>query len=511
MTTFADLGVPADIVRALASRGIESPFPVQAATIEDALAGRDVCGKAPTGSGKTLAFGIPLVVRVKQAKPRRPRALVLAPTRELAAQIQKELAPLAETRDKRVFTVYGGVGYEPQRRALRRGVEILVACPGRLRDLIDQHAVRLDAVEIVVIDEADRMADMGFLPEVRKLLDETADDRQTVLFSATLDGDVATITRHYQNDPVTHEVAGVDTDAADVDHHFEEIEPGDRVARTAEIIRENGPTIVFTRTRHGAEKVAKQLKAEGIDAAPIHGGLSQAKRDKALAGFKQYKVEALIATDVAARGIHVDAVACVVHFDPPVDTKTYVHRSGRTARAGATGVVYSLVARDQRKAARKLQQELGLLEPEPTRERRGPKPQRPQQGPRQQKPQSGPKSSKPQHGSKAHSDRRGPKRFDNDERPKRYDNDERPKRSENAERPKRYDNDERPKRDDDRRAAKRTSKSPRATAPAGPNRAARRAHLQSDGPRQRTGDLASGQPRKQRSGDRPQRSTGRQS
>ena len=196
MTTFADLGVPADIVRALASRGIESPFPVQAATIEDALAGRDVCGKAPTGSGKTLAFGIPLVVRVKQAKPRRPRALVLAPTRELAAQIQKELAPLAETRDKRVFTVYGGVGYEPQRRALRRGVEILVACPGRLRDLIDQHAVRLDAVEIVVIDEADRMADMGFLPEVRKLLDETADDRQTVLFSATLDGDVATITRH---------------------------------------------------------------------------------------------------------------------------------------------------------------------------------------------------------------------------------------------------------------------------------------------------------------------------
>ncbi len=360
LSTFAELGVPGDIVTALAKNGITEPFPVQAATIADALAGRDVCGKAPTGSGKTLAFGIPLVVRVETAKPRRPRALVLAPTRELAAQIQKELAPMAAARNKRVFTIYGGVGYEPQRKALRNGVEILVACPGRLRDLIDQNAVRLDNVEIVVIDEADRMADMGFLPEVRKILDETAAKRQTVLFSATLDGDVALLTRNYQTDPVTHEVEGVEEEG-DVAHFFEDCELAERVERTAKAIREHGPTIVFTRTRHGAEKVAKQLKTHGIDSAPIHGGLSQAKRDRALAGFKAYKVEALIATDVAARGIHVNEVACVIHFDPPVDTKTYIHRSGRTGRAGKTGIVLSYIARDQRKEATKLQREIGLL------------------------------------------------------------------------------------------------------------------------------------------------------
>jgi superfamily II DNA/RNA helicase len=320
-----------------------------------------VCGKAPTGSGKTLAFGLPLVARVAPARPRRPRALVLAPTRELAAQIQKELEPLATARDKRVCTVYGGVGYEKQKKALRRGVEILVACPGRLRDLINQHAVRLDAVDVVVIDEADRMADMGFLPEVRRILDETSPERQTVLFSATLDGDVAVLQRSYQReDAVTYEIAGAGDDA-DIEHHFEELEGTERVTRAAEIVRTHGSTIVFTRTRNGADRLAKRLKTAGIDAAAIHGGLSQSKRDRALAGFKHDTVEALIATDVAARGIHVDAVACVVHFDPPADAKTYVHRSGRTARAGATGTVVSFVARDQRAASRKLRKELGLL------------------------------------------------------------------------------------------------------------------------------------------------------
>ena len=359
--TFIDLGVPEDLVATLARRGITEPFPVQAATIPDALAGADVCGKAPTGSGKTLAFGVPLVVRVPQAKPRRPRALVLAPTRELAAQIHQELEPLAAARAKRVATVYGGVGYEKQKQALRRGVEILVACPGRLRDLIDQHAVRLDAVDVVVIDEADRMADMGFLPEVRRILDLTPATRQTVLFSATLDGDVAVLQRHYQRaDAVAHEIADP-SDEVDIDHHFEEMEATDRVARVAELVREHGSTIVFTRTRHGAEKVAKQLRHAGVDAAEIHGGLSQAKRDRALADFKKNKLVALVATDVAARGIHVDAVACVVHFDPPVDAKTYVHRSGRTARAGATGTVVSFVARDQAGASRKLRRELGML------------------------------------------------------------------------------------------------------------------------------------------------------
>jgi superfamily II DNA/RNA helicase len=374
LPTFPDLGVPADLVAALGRGGITDPFPVQAATIPDALAGRDVCGKAPTGSGKTLAFGVPLVARVPAARPRRPRALVLAPTRELAAQIHKELEPLAAVRDKRVCTVYGGVGYEKQKKALRRGVEILVACPGRLRDLMDQNALRLDAVEIVVIDEADRMADMGFLPEVRKILDATPAERQTLLFSATLDGDVAVLQRKYQrDDAVSHSVANADDDA-DIEHHFEEIEAAERVARAAELVRTHGSSIVFTRTRHGAERLAKQLKATGVDAAAIHGGLSQAKRDRALAGFKSYKLEALIATDVAARGIHVDAVACVVHFDPPVDAKTYIHRSGRTARAGATGTVVSFVARDQRTASRKMRRELGMIPPiadeAPTNERR---------------------------------------------------------------------------------------------------------------------------------------------
>jgi superfamily II DNA/RNA helicase len=359
--TFLDLGVPADLVAALERGNITEPFPVQVATIPDALAGTDVCGKAPTGSGKTLAFGIPLVVRVRPARPRRPRALVLAPTRELAAQIHKDLEALGTTREKRVCTVYGGVGYEKQKKALRRGVEILVACPGRLRDLMEQNAVRLDGVEIVVIDEADRMADMGFLPEVRKILDETSPERQTLLFSATLDGDVAVLQRNYQrDDAVTYEIASETEDAA-IDHHFEELDLTERVARTAELVRTHGSTIVFTRTRHGAERLAKQLKAAGVGATAIHGGLSQNKRDRALAEFKSYKAEALIATDVAARGIHVDAVACVVHFDPPVDSKTYVHRSGRTARAGATGTVVSFVARDQRAASRTLRRELGLL------------------------------------------------------------------------------------------------------------------------------------------------------
>jgi superfamily II DNA/RNA helicase len=371
VSTFHDLGVPDDLVAALRRRNITEPFAVQAATIPDALAGADVCGKAPTGSGKTLAFGIPLVVRVSPARPRRPRALVLAPTRELAAQIHRELEPLAATRDMRVCTVYGGVGYEKQKKSLRRGVEILVACPGRLRDLIDQRVVRLDAVDIVVIDEADRLADMGFLPEVRRILDETSPERQTVMFSATLDGDVAVLQReHQRDDAVTYEIAGVDDDS-NIEHHFEELDAAQRVTRAAEIVRKHGSTIVFTRTRHGAERLAKQLNAAGVDAAAIHGGLSQAKRDRALAGFKRDKVDALVATDVAARGIHVEAVACVVHFDPPADAKTYVHRSGRTARAGATGTVVSFVARDQRRASIKLRKELGLSPASTEPERRG--------------------------------------------------------------------------------------------------------------------------------------------
>jgi superfamily II DNA/RNA helicase len=364
VSTFESLGLATDLVASLADRGITEPFPVQAVTLPDALAGRDVCGRAPTGSGKTIAFGLPLVERVEKARPRRPSALVLAPTRELAAQIVRELAPLAEARDQRVFAVYGGVGYEPQKRALRKGVEILVGCPGRLEDLITQRSLVLDRVKLVVIDEADRMADMGFLPSVRRLVDQTDEDRQTLLFSATLDGAVGVLTREYQTDPARHEVAGVETDAADAEHRFERVANEARIARAAEVIGSEGPTIVFCRTRHGADKLAKKLSNSGVPSAPIHGGLSQAKRDRALADFTRGRVHALVATDVAARGIHVDDVACVMHYDPPEDAKAYVHRSGRTARKGATGVVVSFVLPDQIRSSLSLQRELGFAEAE---------------------------------------------------------------------------------------------------------------------------------------------------
>ena len=358
--TFLDLGVPADLVAALTEHGITHPFPVQTATVPAALGGRDVCGRAPTGSGKTLAFGLPLVARTGRAQPKRPRALVLAPTRELAAQIRRDLEPLAAARHLRLLTVYGGVGYEPQRSALRRGVDVLVACPGRLADLVQQRALRLDAVETVVVDEADRMADMGFLPEVRRLLDQTSPTRQTLLFSATLDGDIAVLTRDYQQDPVRHEVAEPDADVSTVEHHFWRVDPKERLRWTARLVDAVGPTMVFCRTRHGADRVAKQLGSAGVSAAAIHGGRAQGQRDRALAQFTAGHVQALVATDVAARGIHVDAVACVVHFDLPADAKAYVHRSGRTARAGASGSVVSMVGAEQAKAMRGLQRDLGL-------------------------------------------------------------------------------------------------------------------------------------------------------
>jgi superfamily II DNA/RNA helicase len=281
--TFLDLGVPADLVAALTEHGITHPFPVQTATVPAALGGRDVCGRAPTGSGKTLAFGLPLVARTGRAQPKRPRALVLAPTRELAAQIRRDLEPLAAARHLRLLTVYGGVGYEPQRSALRRGVDVLVACPGRLADLVQQRALRLDAVETVVVDEADRMADMGFLPEVRRLLDQTSPTRQTLLFSATLDGDIAVLTRDYQQDPVRHEVAEPDADVSTVEHHFWRVDPKERLRWTARLVDTVGPTMVFCRTRHGADRVAKQLGSAGVSAAAIHGGRAQGQRDRALA------------------------------------------------------------------------------------------------------------------------------------------------------------------------------------------------------------------------------------
>ncbi|MEM7288184.1 MAG: DEAD/DEAH box helicase [Actinomycetota bacterium] len=357
-STFAQLGVPAPIVDALALRGIDSPFAIQAATVKDALAGRDVCGRAPTGSGKTIAFGIPLSARTQHAQARRPRSLVLAPTRELADQIADEIRTFSD--HLRVGVVYGGVGYGPQIKALRAGVDLLVACPGRLEDLIADDKVLLGDVDMVVIDEADRMADMGFLPAVRRLLDQTSPDRQTLLFSATLDGDIATLTRDYQHDPVRHEVGEETPDITLADHRFWRVERTERIDVTAELLTKVWPAIVFCRTRHGADRLAKQLSKRGVKAAPIHGGRSQAQRTRALKDFAANKVEALIATDVAARGIHVDGVAVVVQFDPPEDHKTYIHRAGRTARAGSGGLVVSLVQPDQVKDTTKMQRKAGL-------------------------------------------------------------------------------------------------------------------------------------------------------
>lgn len=362
-TTFAHLGLPDPLVRMLAKSDIVEPFPVQEATIPDALAGKDVSGKAPTGSGKTLAFGLPLLARVNKAGKNRPRALILAPTRELAEQIKQDLAPLAKTVGRRVSAVYGGVGYGPQKNALRNGVDVLVATPGRLEDLIEQRSVNLGQADFVVIDEADRMADMGFLPAVRRILDRTAPDRQTLLFSATLDGAVAVLSRDYQRDPVRHETGTVEPETSNARHHFWLVQHNDRVQHTADVVDASGRSIVFTRTRRGADRLAKQLKNINVSAVAMHGGRSQQQRNRALQAFSSGRAQALIATDVAARGIHVDDVASVVHFDPPADSKDYLHRSGRTARAGAPGSVVSLVTGDQKRAVRRIQNDLDLRAP----------------------------------------------------------------------------------------------------------------------------------------------------
>ncbi len=360
--SFASLGVPVDIVAALDRKSITEPFPIQSMTLPDALAGRDVCGKAPTGSGKTLAFGIGAVARLsgRPSRPKHPRVLVLTPTRELAAQVAAELQLLATPRGLRVDSFYGGVGYGPQLKALSRGVDVAVACPGRLGDLIERGSIKLDAVEIVVIDEADRMADMGFLPDVKRLLDLTPSDRQTLLFSATLDGDIDVLVRRYQHDPARHELEVDEDDINAAVHLFWKVSSGDRIDLTADVIAAAGPTIVFSRTKHGTDRIARQLEQRGVRAAAIHGDRSQKQREKALDLFVRGAVDTLVATDVAARGIHVDGVNAVVHFDPPADAKDYVHRSGRTARAGATGVVVSFVTPDKAAVVKSLQRHLDV-------------------------------------------------------------------------------------------------------------------------------------------------------
>ncbi|MHB8438656.1 MAG: DEAD/DEAH box helicase [Acidimicrobiales bacterium] len=363
---FSDLGVPQALSTALEQKGITTPFPIQEATLPDCLAGRDVCGKAPTGSGKTLAFGLAILSRLA-AKPvaerrgrRQPSALVLVPTRELASQIEEVVTPLANVVDVRVASIYGGVGYGKQLAAIRRGVDVLIACPGRLTDLVEQGAVDLGHVNTVVVDEADRMADMGFLPTVRRLIDLTSRKRQTLLFSATLDGPVDKLIRDYQRDPVRHDVQPAAIDRGQVHHYFWKVAAEDRVAVTAQAITARGPAVVFCRTKRGADRLSERLTRSGLASAAIHGNLSQSQRERALATFRAGRLDVLVATDIAARGIHVDAVPLVVHFDPPADSTDYVHRSGRTGRAGADGIVVSLLGNEHLAATKLIQRRLGV-------------------------------------------------------------------------------------------------------------------------------------------------------
>ena len=359
--TFAELGVPENICRSLENKGILKPFEIQKLTITDGLEGHDICGRAPTGSGKTIAFGIPLIANSKRGEPKHPGSLILAPTRELAEQIFSELRTFAGKT--KIGVVYGGVGYGNQSKSLKQGLDILVACPGRLEDLIEQGFVNLSNVNHVVLDEADRMADMGFMPSVRRLLDQTNPERQTFLFSATLDKDVAKLTREYQTNPIRHEIGEETPDIKSAHHLFWKITNANKTEITAEAINAVWPAIIFCRTRHGSDRLAKRLNKLGIHGVTIHGGKSQNQRSRALADFTKGRVQALIATDVAARGIHVDGVASVIHYDPPEDHKAYIHRSGRTARAGQSGVVLSFVAPDQKKKARRLQHKIDIDQP----------------------------------------------------------------------------------------------------------------------------------------------------
>jgi len=362
-TQFADLGIDQDLVDALAERGITAPFEIQALAIPDGLAGRDVCGKAKTGSGKTLAFGLPLIQRLPKAKPRYPTGLTLVPTRELAVQVCKELAPLAAVRGLTVEAIYGGAPIEKQTAALAKGVDFVVATPGRMIDLIQQGEVSVTDLEGVVIDEADRMADMGFMPQVEWILRHTEKDHQTLLFSATLDGMVGALISRYQNDPVTYQVDSLEVPVTEMEHRFLAVHEMDRVRVAARIIGASNRTIIFSRTKWGADKLTDKLVGENVKAAAIHGDLRQAQREKALADFIAGKIECLVATDVAARGIHVDDVEVVIHYDPPSDAKTYVHRSGRTARAGESGMVVSLVLWNEELEVRKLLRRLGMKQP----------------------------------------------------------------------------------------------------------------------------------------------------
>ncbi|MFG1676536.1 DEAD/DEAH box helicase [Micromonospora sp. NPDC049282] len=372
LPTFAATGLAPALVSELVAQGITAPFPIQSATLPDSLAGRDVLGRGRTGSGKTLAFGLPLLHRTAghRARPGRPLALVLVPTRELAAQVTAALTPYAAALGLRCTTVVGGLSLTRQADALRAGVEVLVATPGRLHDLIDRGSARLDQVAITVLDEADQMADMGFLPQVTKLLEQVAPGGQRMLFSATLDRGVDRLVRRFLADPVTHSVDPGTATVTAMTHHVLHLEPEDKPDALANIAAREGRTIVFIATKHRADRVARQLLAKGVRAAALHGGKSQPQRTRILEQFRTGQVTALVATDVAARGIHVDGLDLVVNADPPTEAKDYLHRGGRTARAGESGTVVTLVLPEQRRDVARLMTTAGI-NPKTTRVRAG--------------------------------------------------------------------------------------------------------------------------------------------
>ena len=359
--SWSDLGVDAAIVDALEERQITSPFPVQSLTIPDALAGLDVCGKAKTGSGKTLAFGIPMIQNLHKDKSKnRLRGLILVPTRELATQVREELEPLAGSKEMKITAIYGGANIDEQIKTLKKGIDMVAATPGRMIDLLERQEINVQGLEIVVVDEADRMADMGFLPQVEWILRKVERKHQTLLFSATLDGAVNSLIQRYQTEPTMHEVEAEEITVEEMTHRFIHVHQRDKVKVAAAISKSVSRTLMFSNTKAGCDRLVNKLLDEGIRAQAIHGDLRQNIREKALDRFAQGKLPVLVATDVAARGIHVDDVEVVIHYDPPSDHKTYLHRSGRTARAGTKGLVVTLSLWDQELIVKRLQKRVGL-------------------------------------------------------------------------------------------------------------------------------------------------------
>lgn len=357
---FTDLGISAQMGHELRRAGFDEPFEVQRETIPDMMLGKDVCCRAPTGSGKTLAFGVPVLESIGRGEPNLPKALILTPTRELAEQIHSVLDPIAWGINLRVMAIYGGVSYNKQIRRLDRGVDLVVACPGRLLDLIERENIYLDDVEMVVLDEADRMCDMGFTEPVCQILEECSPKRQTIMFSATLDDEVAEIRDKYQSDPVIIEIGPEEVSVTEMEHHFWLMPNSMKSKISAEAIRKSGRGFIFCRTRAGVERVAMELEDEGLRVTSIHGGMQQKKRSQAVEDFSEGRSHAIVATDVAARGLDIKGVHCVIHYDPPENGKAFKHRSGRTARAGGSGNVISLVQNPQKRKWSTIQKEVGL-------------------------------------------------------------------------------------------------------------------------------------------------------